>query len=1111
MAFCLTGSTKDLLQGNTCAGNGVNTPSIYRGECSMRRIIVALCLMAGSVTVGLAPAPAGASAVWSASGSVNQVYVTDLAPGAPVALSQGPTPISSGVADSAGGYLFRSVPAGSGYLVTSGAETSASLTVTDPSQNPDDSWYASQASTNPLSAGYGYMTTRDGTKLSVNVTFPADGSPGPWPVVVNYSGYSPAAPGPPPQESLLYIAQGYVVVGVNMRGTGCSGGAFEFMETLQSLDGYDMVETLAHQSWSNGDVGLVGISYSGYSQLYVAATQPPHLRAITPLSPFSDTYSGILYPGGILNDGFAVGWASDRENGAKPRAAGWARDRIAGGDTICADNQDLRLQSKPLLQRIHNTPFADHEFDYLNTETFVNKIKVPTYLASQWQDEQTGGSAANLIPLFDPATKVFASFTNGVHVEPMAPSEFLQAMAFIDIYVGKRVPHVDPLVTALAPGALADLFHSTKPAAFAMPANPWASQPNLAAAKAAYEAQPRIRIRWENGSVSGSEGLPLAPTETRHANWPLDGLTAEKLYLQPDGALGSTPASVPDSAARASSSYTYDPTTKRNQTFDGSTDEVWAAHPDLHWNVLKEGNSLSYLSAPYASKVAYAGEGSVDLWVRSSAPDTDIEATLTEVRPDGEEVYIQSGWLRASHRKLEADRSTELVPYQDHQAADAAPLPAGQFTKVRVEMFPFAHVVRPGSRLRLNIEAPGGNQPFWAFETLPGTSTNEIGHSTAMASRVVLPRVPANQTPVVPAALPPCSLPGVTTQAVSLRNQPCRAYRPARVASGVVASAHGTSATVTWQPAPGAVPTSYRVQASAVAGTPAGTQVPAPVTVAGGDLSAEVAGLPYGVAVEFRVTALFGTTPAPASDASLPIQKGKTPIDPTGPTTPPDGPGGPVGPFDSASAFVSRQLSDFTGSAKPAAVAAGLSELGAGTSPSAYIAGLATGSDSTTVVDPVSRLYLAYFGRLADAGGLNYWAARHRNGLDLDRISAAFAASPEFVHTYGSLSNRAFVELVYRNVLGRGGEVSGAGYWTAQLDTHRMDRGRVMTGFSEAPEYRRLVGDQVAVGHLYVAMLHRAPTAAEERDALARLAGGTGLATLASEMLGSSDYARLIG
>ena len=75
------------------------------------------------------------------------------------------------------------------------------------------------------------------------------------------------------------------------------------------------------------------------------------------------------------------------------------------------------------------------------------------------------------------------------------------------------------------------------------------------------------------------------------------------------------------------------------------------------------------------------GSSSADLWIRSDAPDTDIEVTLSEVRPDGQEVYVQSGWLRASHRALDKQASTALHPVQTHLETDAAPLPAGEVAR----------------------------------------------------------------------------------------------------------------------------------------------------------------------------------------------------------------------------------------------------------------------------------------------------------------------------------------------------------------------------------------------------------------------------------------------
>ena len=149
---------------------------------------------------------------------------------------------------------------------------------------------------------------------------------------------------------------GFTVVDVNMRGTGCSGGAFDFFEPLQSLDGYDVIETIARQPWVlHHKVGMMGISYGGISQLFTAQTNPPSLAAISPLSVIDATQT-TLYPGGILNTGFAVAWAKERVHDAKPASPTggqpWAYKRIQEGDQTCKANQALHGEAVDLLAKI---------------------------------------------------------------------------------------------------------------------------------------------------------------------------------------------------------------------------------------------------------------------------------------------------------------------------------------------------------------------------------------------------------------------------------------------------------------------------------------------------------------------------------------------------------------------------------------------------------------------------------------------------------------------------------------------------------------------------------------------------------------------------------------
>lgn len=174
------------------------------------------------------------------------------------------------------------------------------------------------------------------------------------------------------------------------------------------------------------------------------------------------------------------------------------------------------------------------------------------------------------------------------------------------------------------------------------------------------------------------------------------------------------------------------------------------------------GGSVAYTSAPLQSDLVLAGPASLDLWLASTATDTDVQVTVTEVRPDGLEMYVQRGWLRASHRALDTTRSTELRPYQTHLRGDAKPLNAGEPTPLRIEVFPFAHAFRAGSRLRVWIDAPTSHTGFWAFVPTPDPAINTILHDAAHPSRLVV-GVLAGQSAQAP--LPACD---------TVRNQPCR-------------------------------------------------------------------------------------------------------------------------------------------------------------------------------------------------------------------------------------------------------------------------------------------------------------------------------------------------
>jgi hypothetical protein len=693
----------------------------------------------------------------AAHGSVEQVYVTGLGPGAALSLSKGDRAIARGMADESGAFLFRGVPPGGGYTVTAGDLTSEAVRVLRADEHPPESFYASQT----LQPGYQYLTTRDGIQLAVNVTLPGPPEDGPYPTVIEYSGYDPANPDSTQAASRLAQTLGYATVGVNMRGTGCSGGAWQYFEPLQGLDGYDAVEVVAAQPWVlHGRPGMVGISYPGITQLFVAATRPPHLAAITPMSVISDTYRGVLYPGGILNTGFAVPWAEDRQEDSEPAPDGgqrWARRRVDAGDATCAANQVLRRQTPDVLEQIRDDEYHVPALDQVAPEKFVGDIDVPTFLAGAWQDEQTGGYWPAMIDDFAPGVPLKVTMTNGGHSEPFGPDVITRWAEFLDFYVAQRIPKIPD--DARANAAIGYTALAGVP--LELPPDRFADETDFDATLAHYEAEPKVRVLFDNGAGGPAPGAPVSSFEQTFDAWPPPDGTTRTLYFGDDGTLSRR-----EPAKRGTDEFRYDPDALPATSHPSEDDDFFDAQPDYDWEPLPADAAAAYTTPPLAEDTVALGPASADLWLRSSARDTDLEVVITEVRPDGKETYVQSGWLRASHRALDEDASTALAPVPTYTRRDASPLPPDEFVPVRVPLFPFGHVFRADSRIRVVVQAPGGNRPRWAFDALDasGPTTNAIEHSPASPSKLVM-SVAAGVDVTTP--LPECG---------ALRGQPCRDY-----------------------------------------------------------------------------------------------------------------------------------------------------------------------------------------------------------------------------------------------------------------------------------------------------------------------------------------------
>lgn len=668
-------------------------------------------------------------------------------------------PPPGGGTDEFGSLLVRDLLGGTTYrFVFDDGTVSAPFTTLTRDDHPAPAFYAEQRLP---TEGLGYITTRDGTTLSASVWLPGPADAGPYPTVVEYSGYTPSDP-----ESSgfpdVFTALGYAYVGVNIRGTGCSGGSFRYFEYVQSLDGYDAIEAVAAQPWvQDNRVGMVGISYPGISQLFVAQTQPPSLAAITPFSVLADSAISTLYPGGILNTGFAVPWTEERIEQARPNGQQWSVDQIEAGDETCEANQRLRLQNPDLLQEILATPFwTDDTAGEIAPRLFVDRITVPTFVAGAWQDEQTGGHFATMLDRFTGTDHLYVTLMNGLHTESISPAVFPRLVEFLDLYVAERTPSL-AVARVIAPILSTGLFGTSE---VALPEADRFAGLTHAEALAAFEAEPAVRVLFEQGAADGSAPLtPLPRFEATFESWPVPDATVARWFLSGDGTSGGVLADTPGEDG-STTTYLALPDGVPPTWYEGSSSGIWRTDVSYDWQQGGAGSFGAWATVPLAEDTVVVGSGSVDLWLASNLGDTDLEVTISEIRPDGREVYVQSGWLRASHRTLDTDASTELRPVHTHREDDAAPLPAGEFTLVRVEIFPFAHAFRAGSRIRLMVDAPGGNRPVWEFDTIAAGEQVTVAHDTTFASALVLPIVTGID---VPARLPDCA---------SLRGQPCRAF-----------------------------------------------------------------------------------------------------------------------------------------------------------------------------------------------------------------------------------------------------------------------------------------------------------------------------------------------
>ena len=271
------------------------------------------------------------------------------------------------------------------------------------------------------------VRVRDGTALRVNVFRPADGKP--VPVIMSAHPYGkdriPARtrggkglnlqyrlfPQPAPvriseltsweaPDPGWWVPNGYAVVNADLRGGGTSEGVDDLLSDAEADDYHDLIEWAGTQPWSDGRVGLCGVSYLAISQYKAAATRPPHLGAICPWEGFSDLYRDFARPGGGREDGFTIVWSKGTRRTARvagdlraeivrrPQLDEWYQERIPVLDRIdvpmleCGSFSDHSLHSRGSFEAFRR---AGSQRKWLTTH---RGGKWSTFYSQEAKDEQ---------------------------------------------------------------------------------------------------------------------------------------------------------------------------------------------------------------------------------------------------------------------------------------------------------------------------------------------------------------------------------------------------------------------------------------------------------------------------------------------------------------------------------------------------------------------------------------------------------------------------------------------------------------------------------------------------------------------------------------------------
>jgi putative CocE/NonD family hydrolase len=557
----------------------------------------------------------------------------------------------------------------------------------------------------PNKTGRYYVRMSDGVELSVYLSFPKGYDGERLPAIFVFDGY--AGGGGPPQGPGGFSFRGYrfidwdnyVVVHAGIRGAGCSGGRFSLFSERSSEDGAELIEWIARQRWSNGNVGMVGHSYSGITALLVAGQRPPHLRAISVSGVLEDMYRDVIWPGGIGNKFFPFGWWTVRQI-VEPEVA---IEAASQGDPRCLQHIANRTPESPFDSLLTNA-LAPEDNDWYYSRSpraIVDRIEVPVQLHGNYQDEQTLARGTALIFEELDVTHKQLLLTNGNH-------------GFMTDDGDRQ--YVNSVITR-ARGMWIDRF--------------------VGRIDNGIDAQPRVRVLLE----SHFDGKTADHTGEVHSNqFPLQQTEWERLYGGGDGSLTTSPPTGSDSTMFLSGLGRRVKDPGASHSGDGTYEGQgiwWSEGPD----------AVYYRTHPANRTRVVVGPMMATLYARVFGRDAEIYVQVADEGKNGELSLLQRGMLKVSHRAVDRedswfDKGVMYRPWHPHTGTKSHMLTPGEIVRLDVEIWPVGFTVRPGHKLVFIVTSPPVMEGFDVWQIDSGPVPIELLHDKKHPTNFLVPFVP---------------------------------------------------------------------------------------------------------------------------------------------------------------------------------------------------------------------------------------------------------------------------------------------------------------------------------------------------------------------------------